>query len=360
MKKLTKTTALILSALMLFGCTSNSATGGVGDTTPPSESSVTDSKNESKVESPVTENSSTPDNSNDKSDENLVENIDGYQTFSYDKNKYVKTTFRRIYNLKRDGLGAFTGETVTLPLARYAVQDEVLVIKCKVAGDSYIFNNGKSGSKTVPESASINSSDTNDLTGIFTPIVIEEVIDKTADAVSDLKTGDIIYIQESFYLCEHMDEQGDVVPTVIDEFLDEKNAEIAEYENEIKAEKAKENPDQDKIDDFQNKIYEIEDIVGINSKMNDYIKKYNGKVILTDNGSPMEKEVSYLAFVAVTPVPGTNDGNSYHKAYPMKYDLACDDVPSLFGDDDIYFQGLYGYEKSWKAMKEKYGDHFKK
>ena len=153
MKKLTKTTALILSALMLFGCTSNSANGGVGDTTPPSESSVTDSKNESKVESPVTENSSTPDNSNDKSDENLVENIDGYQTFSYDKNKYVKTTFRRIYNLKRDGLGAFTGETVTLPLARYAVQDEVLVIKCKVAGDSYVFQNGRSGIKTVQDSS---------------------------------------------------------------------------------------------------------------------------------------------------------------------------------------------------------------
>ena len=102
MKKLTKTTALILSALMLFGCTDNSTQSGVGDTTPPSESSVTDSKNESKVESSATENSSTPDNSNDKSDENLVENIDGYQTFSYDKNKYVKTTFRRIYNLKRD------------------------------------------------------------------------------------------------------------------------------------------------------------------------------------------------------------------------------------------------------------------
>ena len=104
MKKLTKTTALILSALMLFGCTSNSANGSIGDTTPPSESSVTDSKNESKVESPVTENSSTPDNSNDKSDENLVENIDGYQTFSYDKNKYVKTTFRRIFIVQEEVL----------------------------------------------------------------------------------------------------------------------------------------------------------------------------------------------------------------------------------------------------------------
>ena len=88
MKKLTKTTALILSALMLFGCTDNSTQSGVGDTTPPSESSVTDSKNESKVESPVTENSSVTDNTSKESEENLVKNIEGYQTFSYDEDKY--------------------------------------------------------------------------------------------------------------------------------------------------------------------------------------------------------------------------------------------------------------------------------
>ena len=91
MKKLTKTTALILSALMLFGCTSNSATGGVGDTTPPVENSVTDSKNESKTESSATENSSVTDNTSKESEENLVKNIEGYQTFSYDKDKYEIT-----------------------------------------------------------------------------------------------------------------------------------------------------------------------------------------------------------------------------------------------------------------------------
>ena len=87
MKKLTKTTALILSALMLFGCTSNSATGSVGDTTPPVENSVTDSKNESSA----TENSSATDNTSKESEENLVKNIEGYQTFSYDKDKYEIT-----------------------------------------------------------------------------------------------------------------------------------------------------------------------------------------------------------------------------------------------------------------------------
>ena len=46
MKKLTKTAILILSALMLFGCTDNNAQSGAGDTTPPVENSVTDSKNQ--------------------------------------------------------------------------------------------------------------------------------------------------------------------------------------------------------------------------------------------------------------------------------------------------------------------------
>ena len=101
MKKLTKTTALILSALMLFGCTSNSATGSVGDTTPPVENSVTDSKNESSA----TENSSATDNTSKESEENLVKNIEGYQTFSYDKDKYEITneyiysnTYRNLYS----------------------------------------------------------------------------------------------------------------------------------------------------------------------------------------------------------------------------------------------------------------------
>ena len=354
MKKLTKTTALILSALMLFGCTDNSTQSGVGDTTPPSESSVTDSKNESKVESSATENSSTPDNSNDKSDENLVENIDGYQTFSYDKNKYVKTTFRRIYNLKRDGLGAFTGETVTLPLARYAVQDEVLVIKCKVAGDSYVFQNGRSGIKTVQD-----SSDDNVLNGVYTPIVIEEVIDKTADAVSDLKAGDVIYIEEGFHVCEFIDENGNTILMSADEDIKNKKEEIAEYEKYIDEEKANKIPDEETLKEYEINIAQTKILIEECNAFNNFVRENNGKVVFADSGSPMEKEVSYLAFVAVTPVPGTNDGNSYHRAYPMKYDLAYDDVPSLFGDDDIYFQGLYGYEKSWKAMKEKYGEHFK-
>ena len=354
MKKLTKTTALILSTLMLFGCTNNSVQSGVGDTTPPSECSVTDSKNESKVESSVTENSSVTDNTSKESEENLVKNIEGYQTFSYDKNKYVKTTFRRTYNLERDGLGPNTGETVTLPLARYAVQDEVLVIKCKVAGDSYVFQNGRSGIKTVQD-----SSDDNVLNGVYTPVVIEEVIDKTTDAVSDLKAGDVIYIEEGFHVCEFIDENGNTILMSADEDIKNKKEEIAEYEKYIDEEKANKIPDEETLKEYEINIAQTKILIEECNAFNNFVRENNGKVVFADSGSPMEKEVSYLAFVAVTPIPGTNDGNSYHRAYPMKYDLAYDDVPSLFGEDDIYFQGLYGYEKSWKAMKEKYGDHFK-
>ena len=142
MKKLTKTTALILSALMLFGCTSNSATGGVGDTTPPGESSITDSKNESSA----TENSSETDNSSKENDENLVKNIEGYQTFSYDSSKYTITNDRIFFGLSFSpyditasfepsykGISEFMKNRMTSPVA----------IKCHVVGDSYYFINGK-------------------------------------------------------------------------------------------------------------------------------------------------------------------------------------------------------------------------
>ena len=353
MRKLTKTTALILSAVMLFGCTSNSANGGVGDTTPPGESSVTNS--ESKNESSVVDSNSVSDSSGEENNENLVKNIEGYQTFSYDKDKYLSTTSNKIFNRERDGFGPNTGETVTLSLAKENVQDEVLVIKCKVAGNSYVFQNGRSGIKTVQD-----SSDENVLNGTYTPVVIEEVIDKTADAVSDLKIGDVIYIEEGFHVCEFIDENGNTVLMSTDESNKRKKAALAKYEKYIEEEKAKKVPSENALDSYEHEISTLKYEIETGNILNEFISSHNGKVVLSDDGSPMEKDVSYLAFVAVTPVPGTNDGNSYHRAYPMKYDLACDDVPSLFGDDDIYFQGLYGYENSWKAMKSRYGEHFKK
>lgn len=153
MKKLTKTTALILSVLMLFGCTSNSANGGVGDTTPPVENSVTDSKNESKTESSATENSSATDNTSKESEENLVKNIEGYQTFSYDKDKYEITNDYIYCNICYSIYDMFTPVEPNLDDLYKETTDvkssELVALKCRVAGDSYVIIDGKCGETLI-------------------------------------------------------------------------------------------------------------------------------------------------------------------------------------------------------------------
>ena len=168
MKKLTKTTALILSVLMLFGCTSNSATGGVGDTTPPVENSVTDSKNESSA----TENSSATDNTSKESEENLVKNIEGYQTFSYDADKYEITNDYIYCNIRYSIYDMFTPVEPNLDDLYKETTDvkssELVALKCRVAGDSYVINDGKCGETLIMKPF---------LSLIYTPVVIEEVVD---------------------------------------------------------------------------------------------------------------------------------------------------------------------------------------
>lgn len=196
MKKLTKTTALILSALMLFGCTSNSATGSVGDTTPPVENSVTDSKNESSGESSATENSSVTDNTSKESEKNLVKNIEGYQTFSYDKDKYEITneyiysnTYRHLYSMYlpvEPNLDDLYKETIDVK------SSELVALKCRVAGDSYVIIDGKCGETLIMKPF---------LSLIYTPVVIEEVVDSNNGKCLYNK-GDILYIRESYRITE--------------------------------------------------------------------------------------------------------------------------------------------------------------
>ena len=192
MKKLTKTTALILSALMLFGCTSNSATGSVGNTTPPVENSVTDSKNES----------SATDNTSKESEENLVKNIEGYQTFSYDKDKYEITneyiysnTYRNLYSMYlpvEPNLDDLYKETIDVK------SSELVALKCRVAGDSYVIIDGKCGETLIMKPF---------LSLIYTPVVIEEVVDSNNGKCLYNK-GDILYIRESYRITEQYNDRS--------------------------------------------------------------------------------------------------------------------------------------------------------
>ena len=168
MKKLTKATALILSALMLFGCTDNNAQSGAGDTTPPEKNSVTDSKNESSA----TKNSSATDNTSKESEENLVKNIEGYQTFSYDADKYEITNDYIYCNICYSIYDMFTAVEPNLDDLYKETTDvkssELVALKCRVAGDSYVINDGKCGETLIMKPF---------LSFIYTPVVIEEVVD---------------------------------------------------------------------------------------------------------------------------------------------------------------------------------------
>ena len=198
MKKLTKTTALILSVLMLFGCAGNSVQSSAGDTTPPLENSVTDSKNESSA----TENSSATDNTSKESEENLVKNIEGYQTFSYDKDKYEITneyiysnTYRPIYSMYlpvEPNLDDLYKETIDVK------SSELVALKCRVVGDSYVINDGKCGETLIMKPF---------LSLIYTPVVIEEVVDSNNGKCLYNK-GDILYIRESYRITEQYNDRS--------------------------------------------------------------------------------------------------------------------------------------------------------
>ena len=202
MKKLTKTTALILSALMLFGCTDNNAQSGAGDTTPPSESSVTDSKNESSGESSATENSSVTDNTSKESEENLVKNIEGYQTFSYDKDKYEITNEYIYSNTYYPIYGMYTPVEPNLDDLYKETTDvkssELVALKCRVAGDSYVIIDGKCGETLIMKPF---------LSLIYTPVVIEEVVDSNNGKCLYNK-GDILYIRESYRITEQYNDRS--------------------------------------------------------------------------------------------------------------------------------------------------------
>ena len=338
MKKLTKTTALILSALMLFGCTSNSANGSIGDTIPPSESSVTDSKNESKTESSATENSFVTDNTSKENEENLVKNIEGYQTFSYDSSKYTITNDRIFFGLSFSpyditasfepsykGISEFMKNRMTSPVA----------IKCHVVGDSYYFINGKCGDVQVIPPQDVPSEDMT-----FTPVMIDEIIDSYGFD-TDYKQGDIIYINQPISIAQSYN--GNTPLAWLDSLI--------EYMEYIY---------QSYVEDGNTEKMEIEkEDIEKYSAYRKYLIDNADSVVITGVMKLLEKNESYLAFADNT--IKTYDSNNYVRAYGLYFDLANDE-PDLHIDkeSEVYFQNAKCYHYQWKYLKEKYGDHFKK
>ena len=336
MKKLTKTAVLILSALMLFGCTDNNAQSGAGDTTPPSESSVTDSKNESSGESSATENSSATDNTSKESEENLVKNIEGYQTFSYDADKYEITNEYIYSNTYYPIYGMYTPVEPNLDDLYKETTDvkssELVALKCRVAGDSYVINDGKCGETLIMKPSLI-----------YTPVVIEEVVDSNNGKCLYNK-GDILYISEYYHITEQYNDRSLNFVQTAEENLK------AQFENESGE------FDSSKHSEIDKKYYD--------GKIEYYnaLRSANGKYIQTTwNPVFLQKGQSYLIFADNDTTANEVDGNIYNNAYPIVFDLE-QSKPSVFKsekEDDGVFRASYAYRYQWKILKEKYGEHFK-
>ena len=332
MKKLTKTTALILSALMLFGCTSNSSQVGVGDTTPPGESSVTDSKNESKTESPATENSSETDNTSKESEENLVKNIEGYQTFSYDSSVYEITNYNK-YNKKLISPYDF-GESFEPNYTNFKkILNSPVGVKCHVAGDSYYILEGKCGDVEFYR----DERDKGVYTCIYTPIMIDEIIDDFG-VTTDYNAGDIVYVMEDYILTESYNNNKPL------EWLDKSMKDM---------EKVIENNSDNYLAEQFGEALESD------KKYRDYLTSH--QTVISTRTVLLEKGQSYLMIFDEKARGFVFDNNQYAANYTVTFDLE-NDAPKVYmseEEDADYFNGYYRYRDQWKYLKEKYGDHFK-
>ena len=308
MKKLTKTTALILSALMLFGCTSNSANGGVGDTTPPVENSVTESE------------------------ENLVKNIEGYQTFSYDSSVYEITNdnkFKKRLISPYDFEDSFEPNYTNLKRFMRAP----VVVKCHVVGDSYFILEGKCGDVEFNR----DERDKGVYTCIYTPVIIDEIIDDFG-VKTDYNTGDIVYVMEDYILTESYNNNKPL------EWLDKSMKDM---------EKVIENNSDNYLAEQFGEALESD------KKYRDYLTSH--QTVISTRTVLLEKGQSYLMIFDEKARGFVFDNNQYAANYTVTFDLE-NDAPKVYmseEEDADYFNGYYRYRDQWKYLKEKYGDHFK-
>ena len=369
MKKLTKTTALILSALMLFGCASNSATGGIGDTTPPGESSVTDSKNESKVESSATENSTAIELSNEK--DGFIKDSKGYLSFSYENDKYQVNSVS-IYSEREAVDDIYIYPTNPIPNnIIFGTLYWPVAIKCRIAGESLYFSEknkcgdvtvksseySKSGQEYIDKISKLdNMNASNDyMLGVYTPVIVEEIID-TFSYHPDFQVGDIIYIQEDYNITRDLYSYYKLKNQDTLKFLQDK---LDELQNVIDEElKNGDKANEKYITEMQAQVKKYQQMESEYKAYYKFVEESDTPVLNLSVGFPMQKDKSYFAYVNSTKIVDTIDDNSYYYSYAQKFNLG-DEEPESLGENEKYNWFHYSYIYGWANMKEKYGDHFK-
>ena len=211
---------------------------------------------------------------------------------------------------------------------------ELVALKCRVAGDSYVINDGKCGETLIMKPF---------LSLIYTPVVIEEVVDSNNGKCLYNK-GDILYIRESYRITEQYNDRSLNFVQTAEENLK------AQFENKSGE------FDSSKHSEIEKKYYD--------GKMEYYntLRSGNGRYIHTTwNPVLLQKGQSYLIFADNDTTANEVDGNIYNNAYPIVFDLEQSE-PFVFKsekEDNGVFSASYAYRYQWKILKEKYGEHFK-
>lgn len=199
---------------------------------------------------------------------------------------------------------------------------------------SYVINDGKCGETLIMKPF---------LSLIYTPVVIEEVVDSNNGKCLYNK-GDILYISEYYYITEQYNDRSLNFVQTAQENLK------AQFEN--------------KSGKFDSSHYSEIDKKYYDGQMEYYnaLRSANGKYIQTTwNPVFLQKGQSYLIFADNDTTANEVDGNIYNNAYPIVFDLEQSE-PSVFKsekEDNGVFCASYAYRYQWKILKEKYGDHFK-
>ena len=211
---------------------------------------------------------------------------------------------------------------------------ELVALKCRVAGDSYVIIDGKCGETLIMKPF---------LSLIYTPVVIEEVVDSNNGKCLYNK-GDILYIRESYRITEQYNDRSLNFVQKAEENLK------AQFENKSGE------FDSSKHSEIEKKYYD--------GKMEYYntLRSGNGRYIQTTwNPVFLQKGQSYLIFADNDTTANEVDGNIYNSAYPIVFDLEQSKPSVLKSErkDDGVFTASYAYRYQWKILKEKYGEHFK-
>ncbi|MBE6880840.1 MAG: hypothetical protein E7490_08425 [Ruminococcaceae bacterium] len=308
MKNKIKLVSLILSLLTLFGCAEKPLQSS-------GESSVTNSEvSSTDVASLVSEDEESATVNENK--EQFLKAPEGADGFVYDRETFRFTTKDEM-EVRGGMMDPHTPYVKEYDeYIQYYKENNYIYVKVSIAGESFSVINSKMGNTCL-------FSNEKNMDGVFTPVLIEEVVDSLGNKVTVSK-GDIVYVHEWY--------------SKVSEKL------IKLWEDTLA---------QDKENYIENEYNDFE----VREKIIDYSKAHtNDNSIKLYYAYPMEQGKSYLVLIKNEKLTNSLDMDMYD-TWPYVLNLG-DSAPDSYKDTDFFLYFYYQYEILWKACKDLYGSYF--